>query len=190
MPPDFQNSNLVLAWTSQLKTRNSVFSLNLRSVCRNDAEEAQGVQVRKFVQLDIPGMELVKMNDSKYADGYEWQALVTDFDLPAADILPLYRERGDCENLWNIFARLGEDGSRPEAATSRPLLQSCSARVSRHARQGVLLSTAFFRLNRHRKIYRAHSTRRRFRRRIQRLERCLVAPDSSRGGTRRIAWWH
>lgn len=55
--------------------------------------------MRKFVQLDIPGAELVEMNDSKYADGYEWQALVTDFDLPAADILPLYRERGDCENL-------------------------------------------------------------------------------------------
>ncbi len=96
----------------------------------------------------------------------------TDFDLPAKDILRLYRERGDCENifdemknqwgwngltahslgqtalfaglaviaanLWNIFTRLGEDGSHREAATSRPLLQSCIARLSRHARSGIV----------------------------------------------------
>ena len=30
----------------------------------------------------------------------------------------------------------------------------------------------------------------RFRRRIQRLARCLVALDTPRGGTRRVAWWH
>ena len=41
-------------------------------------------------------------------------------------------------NLWNIFTRLGGDGSHREAATSRPLLQSCIARLTRHARQGVI----------------------------------------------------
>ena len=41
-------------------------------------------------------------------------------------------------NLWNIFARLGEDGAHREAMTSRPLLQSCIARVSRHARRGIV----------------------------------------------------
>lgn len=41
-------------------------------------------------------------------------------------------------NLWNIFTRLGGDGSHREAATSRPLLQSCIARLTRHARQGVV----------------------------------------------------
>ena len=106
------------------------------------------------------------------ADGYEWYALVTDLDMDARDVLPLYRERGDCENifdemknqwgwsgftahspgqaalfagmsviaanLWNVFTRLGDDGMRHEAATSRPLLQSCVARLSRHARQGIV----------------------------------------------------
>ena len=43
---------------------------------------------------------------------------------------------------------------------------------------------------RHRGISRAHSTLRRFRRRIQRLARRLVALDALPGGTRRIAWWH
>ena len=41
-------------------------------------------------------------------------------------------------NLWNIFTRLGGDGSHREAATSSPLLQSCIARLTRHARQGVI----------------------------------------------------
>lgn len=127
---------------------------------------------RKFTQLSIPGLELVEASDGAYADGYEWYALVTDLDMDARDILPLYRGRGDCENvfdemknqwgwggftahslaqtalfaglsviaanLWNIFTRLGGDGSHREAATSRPLLQSCIARLTRHARQGVV----------------------------------------------------
>ena len=41
-------------------------------------------------------------------------------------------------NLWDVFTRLGGDGSHREAATSRPLLQSCIARLTRHARQGVI----------------------------------------------------
>ena len=136
-----------------------------------------------FTQLDIPGLELVEAADEDYADGYEWYALVTDLDMDARDVLPLYRERGDPDwseaeiavgrenifdemknqwgwsgftahslaqtalfaglsviaaNLWNIFTRLGGDGSHREAATSRPLLQSCIARITRHARQGIV----------------------------------------------------
>ena len=41
-------------------------------------------------------------------------------------------------NLWNVFTRLGDDGTHHEAVTSRPLLQSCIARLSRHARQGIV----------------------------------------------------
>ena len=138
---------------------------------------------RKFTQLSIPGLELVEASDGAYADGYEWYALVTDLDMDARDVLPLYRGRGDPDwseaeiavgrenvfdemknqwgwggftahspaqtalfaglsviaaNLWNIFTRLGGDGSHREAATSRPLLQSCIARITRHARQGVI----------------------------------------------------
>ncbi len=127
---------------------------------------------RKFTQLDIPGIELVEASDEDYADGYEWYALVTDLDMDARDVLPLYRERGDCENIFdemknqwgwsgftahslkqtalfagmsviaanlrNVFARLGDDGMHHEAATSRPLLQSCIARLSHHARQGIV----------------------------------------------------
>ncbi len=127
---------------------------------------------RKFTQLGLPGLDLVEASDEVYADGYEWYALVTDLDRNARDILPLYRGRGDCENifdemknqwgwggftahalkqtalfaglsviaanLWNIFVRLGDDGTHREAATSRPLLQSCIARLSRHARQGMV----------------------------------------------------
>ena len=41
-------------------------------------------------------------------------------------------------NLWNVFTRFGDDGAHREAVTSRPLLQSCVARLSRHARQGIV----------------------------------------------------
>ena len=41
-------------------------------------------------------------------------------------------------NLWNIFTRLGGDGTHREAATSRPLLQTCIARITRHARRGIV----------------------------------------------------
>ena len=56
---------------------------------------------RKFRQLEIPGLELVEAPDEDYADGYEWYALVTDLDMDARDVLPLYRERGDCENIFD-----------------------------------------------------------------------------------------
>ena len=52
-------------------------------------------QRRRFTQLDIPGLELVEAGGEDYADGYEWYALVTDLDMDARDVLPLYRERGD-----------------------------------------------------------------------------------------------
>ena len=140
-------------------------------------------QQRRLTQLDIPGLELVEAGGEDYADGYEWYALVTDLDMDARDVLPLYRERGDPDwseaeiaegrenifdemknqwgwsgftahslkqtalfagmaviaaNLWNVFTRLGDDGMHHEAVTSRPLLQSCIARLSRHARQGIV----------------------------------------------------
>ena len=156
---------------------------------------------RKFTQLGIPGLDLVETTDGDYADGYEWHALVTDMDMDAADILPLYRERGDPDwseaeiaagrenvfdemknqwgwggftahslaqtslfaglsviaaNLWNVFTRLCDDGAHREAATSRQLLQSCVARISRHARQGII--TIYTAANeRAQEIYRAIS---------------------------------
>ena len=59
-------------------------------------------------------------------------------------------------NLWNVFTRLGDDGSHHEAVTSRPLLQSCIARLSHHARQGIVtIYTATS--ERAREIYRAIS---------------------------------
>lgn len=127
---------------------------------------------RRFTQLGIPGLELVEAADGEFAEGYEWYALVTDLDMDARDVLPLYRERCDCENvfdemknqwgwggftahslkqtalfaglaviaanLWNVFTRLGDDGTHREASTTRPLLQSCIARISRHARRGIV----------------------------------------------------
>jgi hypothetical protein len=145
---------------------------------------------RRFTQLKIPGLELVEATDDVYADGYEWYALVTDLGMDARDILPLYRERGDCENifdemknqwgwsgftahslkqtalfagmaviaanLWNVFTRLGDDGMHHEAVTTRLLLQSCIARLSHHARRGIVtISTAMS--EKARKIYRAIS---------------------------------
>ena len=60
-------------------------------------------------------------------------------------------------NLWNVFTRLGDDGTHHEAVTSRPLLQSCIARLSRHARQGIVtIYTATS--ERARETYRAIST--------------------------------
>ena len=111
--------------------------------------------------------ENLRLLQDVVAEGY-----VLDLGMDARDVQPLYRERGDCENvfdemknqwgwggftahslkqtapfaglaaiaanLWNVFTRLGDDGTHREAATSRPLLQSWVARISRHARQGVI----------------------------------------------------
>lgn len=38
-------------------------------------------------------------------------------------------------NCWNIFCRLGGDGSHQEAITTRRKLQSCVARIARHGRR-------------------------------------------------------
>ena len=129
-------------------------------------------QRRRLTQLDIPGLELVEAGGEDYADGYEWYALVTDLDMDARDVLPLYRERGDCENIfdemknhygwggfvtqdmkrtaivaglsafvanvWNIFCRIGGDGSHKEAITTRRRLQGCVARISRHGRRNSI----------------------------------------------------
>ena len=127
---------------------------------------------REFAQLMIPGLELVTVNDGMYADGYEWYALVTDLDLDPRAVSQLYRDRGDCENIfdemknhygwggfvtqdmkrtaivaglsafvanvWNIFCRIGGDGSHKEAITTRRRLQGCVARISRHGRRNSI----------------------------------------------------
>ena len=95
-----------------------------------------------------------------------------DLGLDAAEVARLYRQRGDCENIfdemkndwgwggfsahdlgctailaglvalvanwWNLFCRIGEDGSHREAKTSRPLLQRCVASIGEHARERVV----------------------------------------------------
>ncbi|MBR4615568.1 MAG: hypothetical protein IKO55_08185 [Kiritimatiellae bacterium] len=38
-------------------------------------------------------------------------------------------------NCWNIFCRLGGDGSHQEAMTTRRMLQSCVARIASHGRR-------------------------------------------------------
>lgn len=115
----------------------------------------------------LPGFESI--GNRKLPDGYEWYTLVTDLEIPASDIASLYRQRGDCENIydemknqwgwsgfnshklgcttilaalvalvsnwWNVFCRLGEDGSHREATTARPLLQRCVASITSHARE-------------------------------------------------------
>ena len=107
-----------------------------------------------------------------YADGYEWYALVTDLDLGPRAVSQLYRDRGDCENIfdemknhygwggfvtqdmkrtaivaglsafvanvWNVFCRIGGDGSHEEALTTRRRLQGCVARISRHGRRNSI----------------------------------------------------
>lgn len=119
-------------------------------------------------QLMLP-IDVAPEGNRKLPDGYEWYTLVTDLDLDAAEVARIYRQRGDCENIfdemknqwgwggfvshdlgcttlvaaivavvanwWNVFCRLGEDGSHREATTSRPLLQRCVASVGTHARE-------------------------------------------------------
>ena len=59
-------------------------------------------------------------------------------------------------NLWNVFTRLGDDGMLHAAVTTRPLLQSCIARLSHHARRGIVTIYAA-QSEKARKIYRAIS---------------------------------
>lgn len=49
---------------------------------------------REFHAL-LPGLELVTANDDRYADGYEWHALVTDLGYDPRAVSKLYRKRGD-----------------------------------------------------------------------------------------------
>ena len=124
---------------------------------------------RREFEAVLPGIELVSASDDMYADGYEWHALVTDLGYDPRAVSKLYRERGDCENIfdemknqwgwggfvtqdmkrtaiaaglsafvancWNVFCRLGGDGSHQEAATTRRRLQTCVARISSHGRR-------------------------------------------------------
>ncbi len=124
---------------------------------------------RREFQAILPGLDLVTASDELYADGYEWYALVTDLGLDPGAVAALYRERGDCENIfdemknqwgwggfvtrdmkrtaiaaglsafvancWNIFCRLGGNGSHEEAVTPRRRLQSCVARIASHGRR-------------------------------------------------------
>ena len=41
-------------------------------------------------------------------------------------------------NVWNIFCRIGGDGSHKEALTTRRRLQGCVARISRHGRRNSI----------------------------------------------------
>ena len=53
---------------------------------------------REFHAL-LPGLELV--NDEAYSDGYERHAPVTDLGYDPRAVSKLYRERGDCENMFD-----------------------------------------------------------------------------------------
>ena len=85
---------------------------------------------RKFTQLGIPGLELVEASDGDHSDGYEWHALVTDLDMDARDVLPLYRERGDCENVFTRFGGTARTGRRvsPASCATRGRVSSRSTR--------------------------------------------------------------
>ena len=56
---------------------------------------------RREVHELLPGLELVTSEDAEYADGYEWHALVTDLGLDARAVSQLYRDRGNCENIFD-----------------------------------------------------------------------------------------
>ena len=55
----------------------------------------------RMFETVLPGLELVTANDDMYSDGYEWYALVTDLDLDPMAVSKLYRDRGDCENIFD-----------------------------------------------------------------------------------------
>ena len=50
----------------------------------------------------------------------------------------VYFESPNNKNVWNIFCRIGGDGSHKEAITTRRRLQGCVARISRHGRRNSL----------------------------------------------------
>lgn len=137
-------------------------------LARADAPPAARTEERQLVLFE----EFAPKGNPKLPDGYEWYTLVTDLGLDAAEVARLYRQRGDCENIfdemkndwgwggfsahdlgctailaglvalvanwWNLFCRIGEDGSHREAKTSRPLLQRCVASIGEHARERVV----------------------------------------------------
>ena len=64
------------------------------------------------------------------SDGLE--TLGGEFGLCWNDTVPLTT---GAHNVWNIFCRIGGDGSHKEALTTRRMLQGCVARISRHGRR-------------------------------------------------------
>ena len=73
--------------------------------------------MRKYSTKQATGAQKIETLGGDYADGYEWYALVTDLDMDARDVLPLYRERGDpdwseaeiAEGRENVFHRRPDD---------------------------------------------------------------------------------
>ncbi len=56
---------------------------------------------RTYQETSLPGIDLVISDDEKFADGYEWYAVVTDLELNGTEIAQLYRQRGNCENIFD-----------------------------------------------------------------------------------------
>ncbi len=61
----------------------------------------QKAKSQVYVQTEIPGMEYLTSDDTNFADGYEWHILVSNFDAPKTALPQLYRDRGDCENIFD-----------------------------------------------------------------------------------------
>src|SRR6202044_861994 len=84
---------------------------------------------------------------------WEYAALVTSLKHEILTLGQLYRDRADCENVfdelknqwgwggynwWSLFTRLADPEHHREALTSRPLLLSAVARQTQHAGQVTL----------------------------------------------------
>ena len=80
--------------------------------------------------------------ETEKSDGLE--TLGGEFGLSWNDTVPLTTGAHNAflsafvANVWNMFCRIGGDGSHKEALTTRRRLQGCVARISRHGRRNSI----------------------------------------------------
>ena len=75
-----------------------VIAFDYQAPCWDKSRRVVGIRQKIDVRPDAKGKQLTLFADDPTLTCYRFGALVTDFDLPAAELWRLYRGRADCEN--------------------------------------------------------------------------------------------
>jgi len=100
----YQSTLRLMGWTKErnvILIRRKKSEKAIRKLKEKKNRKTKKTNDNKQLLLSLDNQELLNKDDLKFEEKYDWCVLVTDLDLPIISIAQLYRDRGDCENIFD-----------------------------------------------------------------------------------------